>query len=235
MNFNISEAQKQAFIDKIADLVVKYAKKYGYHVASAIIAQSIHETGYGMDGLSPYNNFFGLKCGGSWKGKGVKKGTWEVYDGQKYNTNAWFRVYDSVEEGVEGYFKFLNWSNYRNLKDAYDAKTYMDLIFKDHYATDPKYVSKVMYYVELHNLTKYDWKEKKPVKKPLIIFGMRGEEVAEMQRALISKGYSCGSKGADGIYGNDTRQALGAYQADHKECGSVDYKCGPKTWASLLG
>ena len=72
------------------------------------------------------------------------------------------------------------------------------------------------------------------INKPVIIYGMRGEEVAEMQRALISKGYSCGKTGADGIYGQATKAALGAYQADHPECGSVDYKCGPKTWASLL-
>lgn len=76
--------------------------------------------------------------------------------------------------------------------------------------------------------------ESAEVKKPVIIYGMRGEAVAEMQRLLISHGYSCGKTGADGIYGNATKQALGAYQADHAECGSVDYKCGPKTWASLL-
>ena len=63
---------------------------------------------------------------------------------------------------------------------------------------------------------------------------MRGEEVAEMQRLLISHGYSCGKTGADGIYGAKTKEALGAYQAEHPECGPVDYKCGPKTWGSLL-
>ena len=232
----MTEGQKQAYIGKIAPLVVKYAKLYGYHVASPIIAQGIHETYYGNDGLSPYNNFFGLKCGGAWQGKSVSKRTWEVYDGKKTNINDLFRVYDSVEEGVEGYFKFLNWSNYRNLKSAYDAETYLRLIFQDHYATDPDYVKKCMYYVNLHDLTKYDWEGNVTVfvKKPLIIFGMRGEEVAEMQRALIRKGYSCGKTGADGIYGNATKQALGAYQADHVECGAVDYKCGSKTWTSLL-
>jgi GH25 family lysozyme M1 (1,4-beta-N-acetylmuramidase) len=68
----------------------------------------------------------------------------------------------------------------------------------------------------------------------VIRFGMSGEDVAEMQRALISKGYSCGKTGADGKYGNMTKEALGNYQRDHVECGSVDFICGPKTWASLL-
>ena len=75
----------------------------------------------------------------------------------------------------------------------------------------------------------------KPVVNHKVITpGMRGEEVAEMQRLLISHGYSCGKTGADGIYGAKTKEALGAYQAEHPECEPVDYKCGPKTWASLL-
>lgn len=80
----------------------------------------------------------------------------------------------------------------------------------------------------------YDEPTKTTKARPIVIPNMRGEAVAEMQRALIAKGYSCGVTGADGIYGNATKQALGAYQAEHAECGAVDYKCGPKTWASLL-
>lgn len=72
------------------------------------------------------------------------------------------------------------------------------------------------------------------VNHKVITPGMRGEEVAEMQRLLISHGYSCGKTGADGIYGAKTKEVLGAYQAEHPECGPVDYKCGPKTWGSLL-
>ena len=68
--------------------------------------------------------------------------------------------------------------------------------------------------------------------KPVVAYGARGENVAEMQRALIQHGYSCGPKGADGIYGMATKEALGAYQTDHNL--TVDYMCGPKTWASLL-
>lgn len=224
----------EAIFNQIVPLIVKYAKKYGYHVASPIIAQAIHETGYWQDGLSPYFNYFGLKCGGAWTGPSVSKKTWEVYDGQTVNIRDNFRVFSNMEEGVEGYFKFINWSNYRNLKDAYDCRTYLELIKKDNYATDPRYVEKCMKYVELHNLTQYDWEEVMPkTSHPVIIFNMRGEAVAEMQRALIAKGYSCGTKGADGIYGLATKEALGNYQADHDL--DVDYKCGPKTWASLLG
>lgn len=161
-------ANVNEMLNLIAPLVVKYAKQYGYHVPSAIIAQSMHETGCWTDGLSPYNNFFGLKCGGAWKGKRVNKRTWEVYEGKKTNINDDFRVYDSVEEGVEGYFKFLNWSRYRNLSSAHDPWTYLQLIHQDGYATDPNYVQLCYNYVLKYDLTKYDGSnsDSTPVAKP---------------------------------------------------------------------
>lgn len=42
---------------------------------------------------------------------------------------------------------------------------------------------------------------------------LRGEDVHEAQRALIAKGYSCGSTGADGIFGSGTRKAVIAFQS----------------------
>lgn len=69
--------------------------------------------------------------------------------------------------------------------------------------------------------------------------GMRGYYVAEMQRALIAAGYSCGIWGDDGVFGPDTANALGRFQVDHPACastrgdGTPDRICGPKTWAVL--
>ena len=45
-------------------------------------------------------------------------------------------------------------------------------------------------------------------------YGDRGEDVKELQKSLIELGYSCGAKGVDGIYGNDTRNAVIALQKD---------------------
>ena len=61
--------------------------------------------------------------------------------------------------------------------------------------------------------------------------GDRGDAVKAMQAALISAGYSCGSAGADGIFGAGTESALKAYQHDHHL--TVDGKYGPKSKASL--
>ena len=67
-----SSKQVKDFISKIAPVVQKYAKQYGYKVCSPIIAQACLESGYGLSSLaSKYNNYFGLKCGSSWRGKSV--------------------------------------------------------------------------------------------------------------------------------------------------------------------
>ena len=47
---------QQAFINRVAPWIVYYAPKYNVKCPSAVIAQAIHETGWGRDGLSPYNN-----------------------------------------------------------------------------------------------------------------------------------------------------------------------------------
>ena len=58
---------KQEFIDKIADYVIKYARKYSICVHSPIIAQAILESGYGSSTLAyKYHNYFGLNCGKKW-------------------------------------------------------------------------------------------------------------------------------------------------------------------------
>ena len=61
--------------------------------------------------------------------------------------------------------------------------------------------------------------------------GDQGGAVEEMQKMLIACGYSCGSCGADGIFGNDTLKAVLAFQ---KAAGlSVDGIYGPKSKAAL--
>ena len=44
---------------------------------------------------------------------------------------------------------------------------------------------------------------------------IEGPDVKEMQEALISLGYDCGSYGADGEFGDCTEMAVRAFQADH--------------------
>lgn len=61
--------------------------------------------------------------------------------------------------------------------------------------------------------------------------GDEGEEVRELQRALIALGYDCGKYGADGDFGGDTEKAVKAYQTN-KGLG-VDGIAGEKTLAAI--
>ena len=58
-----------------------------------------------------------------------------------------------------------------------------------------------------------------------------GEDVRELQLALISLGYSCGPDGADGEFGDNTEKAVRAFQKAHG-C-DVDGEYGPETHKAL--
>ena len=62
---------------------------------------------------------------------------------------------------------------------------------------------------------------------------MTGEDVRDVQSALIAKGYSCGSTGADGEFGSNTQKAVEAFQ---KAAGlTTDGIVGEKTVTALGG
>lgn len=153
-----TEQQTRDFINKVAPLVQKYAKEYGYKVASPIIAQACLESGYGLSSLSSvYNNHFGMKCGSAWTGKSVNMATKEEYQaGVITNIRDNFRVYDTFEAGVKGYFDFISTTRYANLKNADSAESYLASIKADGYATSNSYVANNMAIVLKYNLTQYD-------------------------------------------------------------------------------
>lgn len=156
---------KTDFIKKIAKYVQKYAPEYGIKVCSPIIAQACLESAYGTSKLSSkYFNFFGLKCGTKWTGKSVNMTTQEEYTSGTLTTiKDNFRVYGSMEEGVKGYFEFIQLTRYQNLKGITDPEKYLDTIKADGYATDSSYVKKNMAVVKWYNLTQYDTKNTKEV------------------------------------------------------------------------
>lgn len=150
--------QVKKFIDEIAPIIQKYAKLYGYKVASPIIAQACIESAYGTSSLGyKYHNYFGMKCGSSWTGRSVNLSTKEEYKaGTLTSIKANFRVYDSMDAGVRGYFEFISTKRYFNLKTAATAQEYLQKIKADGYATSSTYVSTNMSCVTKYNLTKYD-------------------------------------------------------------------------------
>ena len=146
------------FIEQIAKYVKKYAYVYGIEVHSPIIAQAILESGWGKSTLaSKYHNYFGLKCGSGWKGKSVNMITKEEYKvGTMTSIRDNFRVYDSMEDGVKGYFEFINTSRYSNLKGVKSPEEYALRIKFDGYATSSKYVDNIMRVIHDNKLTRFD-------------------------------------------------------------------------------
>lgn len=155
---NEISASRRQFVIDIANYVRKYAPQYGIKVYSPIIAQAIHESAWGESKLSAkYHNYFGLKCGTAWRGKSVNMKTQEEYSAGSLTTiSANFRAYDSMEEGVKGYFEFIQLPRYANLKGVTSPRQYLQNIKDDGYATGNQYVDHVMNTLNMYNLTQFD-------------------------------------------------------------------------------
>lgn len=198
------------FIEVIAKYVIKYANDYGIKVHSPIIAQAILESGWGDNTLaSKYNNFFGLKCGGSWKGKSVNMATKEEYTvGTLTDIRANFRVYDSIEDGVKGYFEFINYIRYANLKGVEEPEEYCRRIKADGYATSSTYVTNLMRVIRDNNLTRFDGTQENVEKEnedmvsgEIVGTQLTGAEIVDLLAKEVIKG-RYGN-------GNDRKKKLG--------------------------
>lgn len=151
------------FINSIKDYAIELANQYGLY-ASVMIAQAIHESGWGKSGLSlpPHHNLFGIK--GDYNGKSVTMRTWEDDGkGNPYYINAPFRSYPTFKESMEDNAKLLkngvNWnpSIYRGTWKA-NTNSYRDAtkVLTGTYATDTRYADKLNSIIESYNLTQYD-------------------------------------------------------------------------------
>ena len=161
------------FIEAIAPLIQKHAKNYGYGVPSAIIAQACLESAYGTSNKAKYHNYFGLKyrtnritCN---NGIFTDKSKEQKADGTYIDISTQWYKFDSMDKGVEGYFQFINISNYANARKATTPKAYLTALKDGGYATSIKYVDNLMAVIEKWNLTQYDnKKEVVKVTKPTI-------------------------------------------------------------------
>lgn len=164
------------FIKSIAALVIKYAPSYSIKVYSPIIAQAILESAYGTSELAVNaHNYFGLKyregrcktCIGIYH----KVGSEQNADGSYVSSAMQWCKFENMEQGVIGYFDFINTSNYSNLKGVTDPQEYLENIKADGYATSLKYVDNLMSVIKNWNLTDYDEKEEIEMSNsPLVIY-----------------------------------------------------------------
>ncbi len=144
-------AVKEAFYEKYAQAAIDQQIKYGIP-ASITLQQMALESGYGTSDLAAnYNNYFGVKAGGSWKGPTIMK----VDD---HNYPEAFRVYGSVEESVENHSKVLMASRYRNCfkYSSTDYQNWAVQIRAAGYASDKTYAQKLINLIGENQLYKYD-------------------------------------------------------------------------------
>lgn len=192
-----TSAQAKEFINKIAPIIVNEGKKRGYKVFSTVIAQAIIESASATSVLGyKYHNYFGMKCGSSWRGSSVNLRTKEEYTvGTLTNIRDNFRAYTSMEAGVAGYYDFISYKRYANLKTATDYVQYAERLKADGYATSSSYVNTLVNTVRKYNLTKYDTGVvNEPKKSNLeiakeVINGKWGNG-AERKNKLTQAGYS---------------------------------------------
>ena len=188
---------KEAFIQKVAEKVSKYAPLYGICVHSPIIAQAIIESGWGKSGLaSKYHNYFGLKCGSSWKGKSVNMTTKEEYKvGTMTNIRDNFRVFDDFDDGIRGYFEFINTRRYANLKGVKSPEDYVRRLKADGYATSSKYVDNIMRVIRDNKLTRFDGNGDGDMKKEELTGKvLSGKEIIDiLAKRVVAGDYGTGA------------------------------------------
>lgn len=202
--------QCKKFIAEIVPLMQSEAKARGYRICSTAIAQACIESAYGTSSLGyKYNNYFGMKCGSKWQGKSVNLKTKEEYTvGTLTSISDNFRVYDSMVEGVKGYYDFISSARYKNLLTARTPKEYAEMLKQDGYATSSTYINTLVTTVAKWNLDKYDFMKNY---QPILRKGDKGEDVKMLQKALNANGYNLT---VDGIFGTNTYNAVVAFQGE---------------------
>ena len=235
----MTSAEQKKFIAEIAPIIQDEAKRRGYLVCSAVIAQACVESKYGASVLSDrYFNFFGLKCGKAWKGPSVNMKTKEEYiPGAPLTTiRDNFRVFSDIRAGVSGYYDFISTTRYASLKSARTAQEYLERIKAAGYATSSTYVNTNMNVVRKYDLTEWDKplngiSDINPYSVPASTLkqGSSGIGVKWLQWELNQRGY--GLK-VDGIYGPKTSDAVRDYQ--NRNMLISDGIVGPATRGALL-
>ena len=138
----------EAFVQRLWPAARKVAQRLGL-LPEVLLAQAALETGWGRkiptdDGGSSMN-LFGIKADARWQGRRVAVSTLEYREGTAVRQRADFRSYDSPEDSMEDYARFLkeNPRYEQALKNAGDSRRYLEELQKAGYATDPNYARKI--------------------------------------------------------------------------------------------
>lgn len=146
----------------------KYAVKHGTVanvLPSLILAQGILESAHGESKLAQEaNNLFGIKKGTGWSGEVYSIETGEYDENNNYYTVvAEFRKYPSYEGAVidliDKYINGLSWENHNRYQQVVGEKSFVSAaihVKNAGYATDPKYVDKLVKVYNAYGLNSFD-------------------------------------------------------------------------------
>lgn len=137
------------FVSRILPLAKQAADELGIS-ARTLVAQAALETGWGKkiirlaDGTSSFN-LFNIKAGKNWASDSVNRLTLEYDRGTLHKQKDNFRVYSSFEESFDDYVALIRDNQrYRDALQVDSDHDYLHAIHKAGYATDPRYVDKIM-------------------------------------------------------------------------------------------
>ncbi len=118
--------------------------------AHFMVGQAALETGWGRQAIrgadgSDSHNLFGIKAGGSWKGRTVDITTTEYVGGKPVKMVDTFRAYDSYADAFRDYANLLSGNaRYQNvIAQGGDAAGFALGLQQAGYATDPAYARKL--------------------------------------------------------------------------------------------
>lgn len=138
------------FVSALWPAAKAFAKELGVD-PKLLIAQAIHETGWGQQMVKDSNgdstlNLFNIKATGSWQNDQASTLTTEYVDGKAVKLKQPFRQYDSIEASFKDYVNLIKHSERyaKALSFSSDPQKYMTHLQQAGYATDPNYADKVL-------------------------------------------------------------------------------------------
>ena len=146
------KALADAYIEKYAGFAVEEMQRSGVP-ASITLAQGMLESSYGRSELAQKaNNHFGIQChGDAWKGKRyAHMDSGEMREFRKYKS-----VLDSFEDHSDFLVKHQRYSRLFELERT-DYKGWAHGLKAAGYAEDPSYADKLIRFIEMYDLGKYD-------------------------------------------------------------------------------
>lgn len=149
------------FINAIAPYVIQNCQSHGWGVPSAIIAQAIKES-VKSDSLSGLAltcfNYFGMKWNAKYGCEYKEYATKEQrLDGTYYTVYSKFCKVNSIKEGIDLYFKFIEMNpRYKRVMASTTYTEYATMLKACGWATALSYTNGIVQIVERDNLTIYD-------------------------------------------------------------------------------